>query len=75
MQIFLRQAELSQQCERSASALRDLATIRAMLSSPGMGALFDLPWVLFYIGVMFLFHPLLGWFSLASGLVVLLVAS
>jgi ATP-binding cassette, subfamily C, type I secretion system permease/ATPase len=40
--------------------VRDLDRIRTFLSGPGPGALFDLPWIPLYVGVCFLFHPLIG---------------
>jgi PrtD family type I secretion system ABC transporter len=40
--------------------IRDLDQIRSFLSSPGPSALFDLPWMPFYVGICFLFHPLIG---------------
>lgn len=40
--------------------MRDLDAIRSFLSSAGPNALFDLPWLPFYIAIIFLFHPLLG---------------
>src|SRR3990172_4464768 len=39
--------------------IRDLDTIRAFLSSGGPAALFDFPWIPFYLGICFLFHPLI----------------
>ncbi|RYE85271.1 MAG: type I secretion system permease/ATPase, partial [Hyphomicrobiales bacterium] len=41
-------------------ALRELDQIRSFLSSAGPGALFDLPWMPFYILVCYAFHPWLG---------------
>lgn len=73
-QLVLRQAEHPTLRDRPAGALKDLATIRAALSSPATGAVFDLPWTPFYIGVMFLFHPWLGWFSVASTLLIFVLA-
>jgi ATP-binding cassette subfamily C protein len=52
--------------------LRDLDQIRAFLASPGPTALFDLPWLPFYLGVVFLMHPLLG--ALATAGAALLIA-
>lgn len=40
--------------------LRDVAVLRGFLSGNSIIALFDLPWMLFYIALIFLFHPLLG---------------
>ena len=40
--------------------IRDLDQIRSFLSSAGPSALFDLPWMPLYVGVCFLFHPLIG---------------
>lgn len=40
--------------------LRDLDQIRAFLSSGGPTALFDLPWLPFYLGICFMFHFWLG---------------
>ena len=57
--------------------MRDLASIQTTLASPGMGAVFDLPWTplfILFILVLFLFHPWLGWFALAGGATVLLLA-
>jgi PrtD family type I secretion system ABC transporter len=50
--------------------LRDVDAIRNFLSSNGLAALFDMPWVPLYIGVCFAFHPLLG-LAVLGGAVVL----
>ena len=73
-QLVLRQAEHPDLRDRPAGALKDLAAIRVALSSPATGAVFDLPWTPFYIGVMFLFHSWLGWFSVASTLLIFVLA-
>src|SRR5918993_3361883 len=49
--------------------LRDLDQVRSFLSSGGPLALFDLPWLPFYLAICFLFHPLIGWTALGGALV------
>ena len=53
-------------------AMRDVGAVRAFLSGPGIVALFDAPWLVAYVGVIFVFSALLGALALASA--VLLVA-
>ncbi len=45
--------------------LRDLDQVRTFLGSGGLNALFDLPWTPLYIGICYLFHPLVGLAALA----------
>jgi PrtD family type I secretion system ABC transporter len=45
--------------------LRDLGTCRAWLSGPGALALYDVPWVPVYLGVIYLLNPVL--FLIATG--------
>ncbi len=54
--------------------LRDLDQIRSFLSSVGPAALFDLPWMPLYLGICYLFHPLIGIAATAGGLVLVVVA-
>lgn len=49
---------------------RDLDSIRTFLSSPGPNALFELPWLPFYLAIIWSFHPILG-ISATCGAVVL----
>lgn len=46
--------------------VRDLDRIRSFLSGIGPTALFDLPWIPVYLFVIFLLHPLMGWFAVAG---------
>lgn len=49
--------------------VRDLDQVRSYLSGLGPTALFDLPWIPFYLAICFLFHPLLGLTALLGSLV------
>ena len=40
--------------------VRDLDQIRSFMSGGGPAALFDLPWMPLYLGICYIFHPLLG---------------
>lgn len=49
--------------------VRDLDQVRSYLSGLGPTALFDLPWIPFYLAICFLFHPWLGLTTLIGSLV------
>ena len=49
--------------------IRDIDQIRGFLSGQGPTALVDLPWVLFFVAVLFLLHPWLGVTVLALSLI------
>ncbi|WP_433995711.1 type I secretion system permease/ATPase [Bradyrhizobium tropiciagri] len=51
--------------------VRDLDQVRSYLSGLGPTALFDLPWIPFYLAICFLFHPLLGLVTLIGSLVLI----
>nr|WP_245442906.1 type I secretion system permease/ATPase [Methylobacterium terrae] len=48
--------------------MRDLDQIRAALAGGGPGALFDLPWVPVYLGLLFAFHVWIGLTALLGAL-------
>jgi len=50
-------------------SVRDLDTVRGFLSGPGPTALFDMPWMPFYLGLCFLFHVWIGVTALAGALI------
>jgi PrtD family type I secretion system ABC transporter len=54
------------------SLLRDLATLRQVLTGGPVLALLDAPWMPLFLGVIFLIHPVQGW--VATGGAVLLFA-
>ena len=51
--------------------LRDLDAVRSFLSGMGPTALFDLPWLPFYLAIVFAFHPLLGVTALTGAVVLI----
>lgn len=51
--------------------VRDLDQIRNFMSGAGPVALFDLPWMPFYLGLVWIMHPWLGMLGLAGALVLL----
>ncbi len=55
------------------SALRDFDQVRGFLSSPGPSAFFDLPWVPLYVGICFLFHPLIGIITVCGALILMML--
>jgi PrtD family type I secretion system ABC transporter len=54
--------------------LRDVATLRGLFSSQGLLALFDAPWLLVYVAVIWLFHPLLGIAAAVSAALMMILA-
>lgn len=66
---FLKYARAS-----SVQGLRDLGTIRAFLTGPGIFPILDAPWAPLFIGAIFLLHPVLGWISLAGAVVLAALA-
>ena len=45
---------------QGSDGVRDVAALRAAFSANGLIALFDAPWVFFYVAVIWAFHPALG---------------
>ena len=52
----------------STNGLRDVSLLRGFFTGNGIFALFDAPWLPFYVLIIFLFHPLLGVVALAGAL-------
>lgn len=57
----------------SVQPVHDLDRIRSFMSTTGPAAFFDLPWMPLYLGICFLFHPLIGFAALAGGLLLIAV--
>ena len=54
---------------RLSDPARDLEQVRLFMAGGGPAALFDLPWLPFYVGICFLFHPLIGLTATVGALV------
>jgi len=51
------------------NGLRDVAALRTFLGGPGLVAIFDAPWLVLFLLVIFLFHPLMGAVATAGAIV------
>jgi PrtD family type I secretion system ABC transporter len=58
----------------ASQTIREFSTIKAFLTSIGINSLFDAPWSIIYIIVIFLIHPSLGWLTVFGGLLILFFA-
>jgi PrtD family type I secretion system ABC transporter len=68
-------AKSARRAERVPSeGLRDVAVLRNLFSAQGLLALFDTPWALVYIAVIWLAHPLLGVAAAGAALLMLVLA-
>ncbi len=52
---------------------RDVDTVRGFLGSPGLVALFDLPWVPVFLVFVYMLHPYLGALTVAGAVVLALL--
>ncbi|MFA6192469.1 MAG: type I secretion system permease/ATPase [Sulfurimonas sp.] len=53
----------------SSMPLNDLTQIRQFMTGNGLFAFFDAPWIPIYIAVLFMFHPMFGYFAIFAGAV------
>jgi PrtD family type I secretion system ABC transporter len=58
----------------TSEGLRDIGTLRALFSAQGLLALFDSPWLLVYVAVIWLAHPTLGLTAAAAASLMLALA-
>lgn len=58
----------------SSGAMSDLNTLKQYLSTNGVFAFLDAPWLPFYIFILFLFHPYFGYFSIVCAIILFVLA-
>ncbi|APX66051.1 type I secretion system permease/ATPase [Sphingomonas sp. gentR] len=51
--------------------MRDLDQIRSFISGSGVATMIDLPWILFFLGILFMLHVWLGVTTLVGALILL----
>ena len=56
-----------------AQALADLNNVRQFVTGSGLFAFFDAPWIPIYLVVIFLLHPMLGWFAVGGTLILVVL--
>lgn len=54
----------------SSQMLRDFQTIKTFLTSTGINTLFDAPWSIIYIVIIFLIHPYIGFITVAGAVII-----
>lgn len=54
--------------------LEDLKRLKQFMASPAVLTLLDAPWAPFFLAVIFLLHPTLGWVALGGAIMLLLLA-
>jgi PrtD family type I secretion system ABC transporter len=64
-------AQGAQRSGARSDGLRDVATLRTLFSSQGLLALFDAPWVVVYVAVIWLAHPALGMAAAVAALLMM----
>ncbi len=54
---------------------RDIDSIRSFLSGPGPNAFFELPWLPFYLAIIWSFHPVLGITAICGAIILVLLTA
>lgn len=54
--------------------LRDMQSIKGFLTGMGVTSLFDAPWSIIFLAVIFLIHPVLGFITLAGAVILFTLA-
>jgi ATP-binding cassette subfamily C protein len=54
----------------SSQLLRDFQTLKTFLTSTGINTLFDAPWSIVYIVILFLIHPYMGYITIIGAVII-----
>ncbi|HIG08141.1 MAG TPA: type I secretion system permease/ATPase, partial [Methylococcaceae bacterium] len=73
-QVAFKQALYTGGQRATTQPLEDLSGLRQFMSSNGLFAFFDVPWIPVYIGVMFMFHPWYGWAAVFTAIILGILA-
>ncbi|MUK92730.1 type I secretion system permease/ATPase [Aliivibrio fischeri] len=60
----IRQSAISKNINKN--GLQDLSEIRRFLLSPSSSAIFDMPWIPLFLGILFMLHPTIGLITLSG---------
>lgn len=63
-------AASKKQGSSASQLLRDFQTVKTFLTSTGINTLFDAPWSIVYIGVIFMIHPYIGIITVIGAILV-----
>jgi ATP-binding cassette, subfamily C, bacterial len=58
----------------SSQMLRDFQTLKTFLTSTGINTVFDAPWSIVYIIVIFMIHPYIGFITIAGAVIIVSLA-
>ncbi len=58
----------------SADPMRDLDRVTQFVSTPGLTSIFDMPWIPVYVGLIYAFHPWLGYLAAAGAVFLVILA-
>jgi ATP-binding cassette subfamily C protein len=73
--VFKAQLTQDRRTPESQSASRDLEAVQSFYASPALTALMDAPFTPLFVGVIFVFHPWLGWFAVIGGLILIAITT
>lgn len=54
----------------SSQLLRDFQSLKTFLTSTGINTIFDAPWSIVYIVIVFLIHPYIGWITILGAVII-----